>query len=129
MLSAQPVIKTPRIFVTATPEAARIYKAIAKHPSGSRYELIANVYERGDRALLEHDIAEMSLACSEGLPHNQGRDRVLVTLRDWTRLIGEETEKWWGEFAKDPVGSNSPNRYRMVVMCAPPVAPVQGLLR
>jgi hypothetical protein len=118
MFSAVRVINDPRFPVRPPPpEIAHIYGAIAMHPNSRWRRLVADFYEYGDQAPAGCDIADMNLTCSEGLPHCQGRERMLSTLKEWTHEVHEQTVACWGEFASNPdYFENSSNKYRMMVL-------------
>ncbi len=84
MLSAQPVVRNPRVSERVPPEeVSRMHEAIAKCQNSAWWRLFAKLYQCEDLHFVGPDIAEMSLACSEGLPGSGPRDRILNTLRDW----------------------------------------------
>ena len=117
MLAVPPVITYSQITAKTPAEIVSIREAIRKSPNLRWRRLVAEYYDFGIADLVGHDIAEVSLACSEGLPYSQPRGRVLRSLDAWAREVREQTENWWGEFKRNP-GSfqNSPNRFRMVVL-------------
>jgi hypothetical protein len=118
MASGQFILTYPQTFARASAEVVQIREALAKWPNSRWRQLVAEYYGFGIADLVGHDFAEVSLACSEGLPNAQPRDRVLATLDDWVCEVRKQTENWWGEFRKGPAKfGNSENRYRMVVLC------------
>ena len=71
------------------------------------------------RQLGKTDIADLNFFCAAGLPGSEGIDplKCHVRLRDWTKYIATNIERWWPDFLRDPQeGEDSPGIFRMMAI-------------
>ena len=113
------IIAGPGIPLQISEERFRIRDGLAKNAQSTWRRLVAEFYERNDRELSKYDIAQMNLACSEGLPGSDclGVSECLTKLKHWTRLVEKRTDKSRWQFQSNPAKfENSSNQHRAMAL-------------